>query len=523
MIYKYSSHPKFLLLAISGLIASLQQILIAYMVQTLTNAGTGKNFSQLPQFLAITILGLLITFLASLLFNRLKTGAMQEANTTLRVGILRGMLTQTREENAASLGFLTNDFKLLETNRFDAEIEILMQSYMIILALGYALSVNWLITLLFLLGSCLPMFVSNLFQKPIQKASENWTKANSKYVNQTKNFLSGSEVLRLYGAQNNAVSRNKPLVARLENSLRKMNLLQLDTTSWLNLVANLFTFLLPFLAGIYLVIKGQTTLGALFAIVQLSNSFINPILTILADRNKLATTKKIVVKAEEYMNKGKGKSARRSARFESLEVRHLFLLREKKKLVQGINFCLRPRQKIAIIGPSGVGKSTLLQYLLTGDYGKAWKILLNKKMVKAGSFSNLFAYANQTPVIFATDLWFNLTLGKNISPQKVKQVCQKLALNQLIEEKGFAYSLGENADQLSGGQLARIELARAILSQRPVLLLDEINASLDRATSKQIHHYLLSSNFTMLEVIHHYQEADLRKYDQVIDLQKYLA
>ncbi|MCZ0847890.1 ABC transporter transmembrane domain-containing protein, partial [Brevibacillus laterosporus] len=242
----------------------------------------------------IAVSGLLITFLASLIFNRLKTGAIQEANITLRLGILKGMLKQSSDENTNSLGYLTTDFKLLETNRFDAEIEIMMQAYMIIFALGYALSVNWLVTLLFLIGSCLPMIVSSFFQRKIQTASENWTNANDKYVSHIKNFLAGSSTLKLYDKQDNAVKKNNVFVNQLEAALRKMNLLNLDTISWVSLIANLFTFTVPFLVGIYMVVNGQTTLGALFAIVQLSNSFVNPILAILEDRNKLSTTKKIV-------------------------------------------------------------------------------------------------------------------------------------------------------------------------------------------------------------------------------------
>lgn len=114
MIYKYSSHVKFIMLTILGLIASTQQVIFAYMVQTLTNIGTQRRFGDLAQFLAIVIGAFIATFIASLIFNRLKTRAIQETNTTLRAGILKGMLGQTSEENTASLGFLTTDFKLLK-------------------------------------------------------------------------------------------------------------------------------------------------------------------------------------------------------------------------------------------------------------------------------------------------------------------------------------------------------------------------------------------------------------------------
>ena len=134
----------------------------------------------------------------------------------------------------------------------------------------------------------------------------------------------------------------------------------------------------------------------------------------------------------------------------------------------------------------------------------------------------MFSYASQAPVIFADSLLFNLTLGESISREKVEKICDKLDLRNLIKEKGLDYRLGEEADKLSGGQLARIELARAILMARPVLLLDEINASLDKRTSEFIHQYLLNSNLTFIEVIHHYEKDDLNRYDKILDLEDYI-
>ena len=343
---------------IFGLIASFQNIIMANVVQTLTNIATNKNWGKIAQFLIIVIAPLVVTLIASLVFNRLKTNTIKETNTYLRTHILGGMLEESKDENSDSLGFLTNDFKLLETNRFNAQIEIIMQIFSLVLALGYALAVNWLLTLLFLVGSFIPMIVSNVFQKPIQESSEKWTSANSKYVNQTRNFLAGVETLHLYDGQNQAVAKNKQAISKLEQTLSKMNLLNLDTNSWINFIANIITFLMPFLFGIYLVVKGQTSLGALFAIVQLANSFVNPILFILDDRSKLSTTKKIVEKVNRFLDKETDQENSKTVSLQDLQVENLILKRDGKQLATGIDLNVKPGKKIAVIGPSGAGKST---------------------------------------------------------------------------------------------------------------------------------------------------------------------
>lgn len=191
--------------------------------------------------------------------------------------------------------------------------------------------------------------------------------------------------------------------------------------------------------------------------------------------------------------------------------------RDGKQLSDGIDITITPGKKIAIIGASGCGKSTLLQFLINGNFGSARSIIKDGLVVEPGSFYNDFAYASQSPIIFSDSLQFNLTLGADIQDTVIRDVCKHLNLDDIVRKQGLNYSLGDNANQLSGGQLARIELARAILPKRPILLLDEINASLDHQTSKAIHDYLLKSNLTFIEVIHHYEPHDLDRYDDVID------
>ncbi|QYN57203.1 ABC transporter ATP-binding protein [Lactobacillus panisapium] len=522
MIFRYYTKWKLAALAILGIIASTQNIVMAYVLEAMTNALADKNLHELPRMFLVALILFLIVLVAELGYNYLKNDAVREVNTLLRAKILEGMLETSKEDNASALGFLTNDFKLLEANRFNAEINIVFYFVTVALSLIYAIYINMILTVFFLIGSTLPILVSALLQKPIRKASNQWTEANSRYVNQIKNILAGTDTLKLYHKQANAVDENLPKVSRLEQTLCKMNLLSNNIQTVVGFVGIYGTFVIPAYLGGLMVLHGQTTMGVLFAIVQLSNSFVNPLMQILEERNHLSTTKDIVKKVNYYLDLSATKKLSDKYTFnKQVNWQNICLVRDQKQLLNGLNLMINPGEKIAVIGPSGSGKSTLLYFLMSNKFGKASNILIDNQKVKADQISDLFAYSSQAPVIFADTLWFNLTLGEKLPVNEVEHVCEQLELNNMVEEKGFGYQLGDNADKLSGGQLARIELARAILSKRPILLLDEINASLDQATSAAIHQILLDSNLTFVEVIHHYQIADLNKYDQVINLAEY--
>ena len=199
------------------------------------------------------------------------------------------------------------------------------------------------------------------------------------------------------------------------------------------------------------------------------------------------------------------------------------LLFQEFLAVRDASFTIRKGEAWALVGSNGSGKSTLMKLLVSDDasIGRIDNIILDGKPVDAADISSLFAYSSQYPVVLADTLWFNLTLGRKIGKQRVMDVCKSLDLDDIVREKGFDYVLSADGTGMSGGQLARIELARAVLSERPILLLDEINASLDSRTDMDIHHYLWDSNLTFIEIIHHYKKEDLKNYDAVIDVSDY--
>lgn len=116
---------------------------------------------------------------------------------------------------------------------------------------------------------------------------------------------------------------------------------------------------------------------------------------------------------------------------------------------------------------------------------------------------------------------YNITLGRKVTDRLLKQVAEKADLADLVAEKGWDYFLGKDGKNLSGGQNQRVEIARALLSNRPILIADEATSSLDKELSEQIHNAILHDfPGTVIEVAHKVSDEELGQFTQVIDLAK---
>lgn len=518
MLFKFYSKWKTILLGIFNIIANTESAIFAIIAGTLISFATRRSLDGFGKFCIFSVICLVIVYSALFATNYLKADCIKCVNKQIRSKILYGILDNLKS-NQSALNFLTNDYKQLETKRFQTQLEMMSAICSLIISLSFSFIINWKISILFLFGTLIPMALTSAIQKPIRSAAKQWSSDNSKYTNQVNGFIKNIFTIQLYNSTKEFVKKNRKETNNLENSLFKMNCTNLEGNALVNLSGTIFSLLVPFVIGIVFVVQGKTTLGRFFAIFQLANSFVSPIIGLLNGFSSLSTTKHIakeVKKLLENCNVKSKKEPQYTNIFE-IKIRDLKLPHTKKCITQTIH----SGDKVAIIGESGVGKTTLLNELLNEDKYKSGNIVIKSegKDIKK-NYKDLFSYVKQTPAIFPTDLKFNLTLGKGISTDQINKVCRGLNLDKVISEKGWNYLLNSNDDKLSGGQLQRISLARSILMNRPILLLDEINASLDKKNSKDVHKYLFNLNKTVIEVIHHYDIKDLEKYDIVINLNK---
>ena len=168
----------------------------------------------------------------------------------------------------------------------------------------------------------------------------------------------------LYDAQILVVSYVINRAKEMEDALRALNYTQGAISTLIITIADIFSFIIPFLIGAILMFNGQIGAGTLVMIVQLSNDFINPITMIFDQLNQIRSTKPIWDKVEQALKfKGSPTSTESASTFNGLKVKDLSYSVNNKNILNKVNFNVKAGEKILLMAPSGFGKTTLLKLL----------------------------------------------------------------------------------------------------------------------------------------------------------------
>lgn len=177
----------------------------------------------------------------------------------------------------------------------------------------------------------------------------------------------------------------------------------------------------------------------------------------------------------------------------ALSIENLYFQYGEKEILKGINLEIQKGQKVAVMGKSGCGKSTLLKLIMgfyEPDQGEIFLAFPNGYSDEPdASFACRMAYVSQSCDLFGGSISENIGYGKkNVSPEEIRAAAQRAGCASFIESlpQGYDTVIEENGTNLSGGQRQRIALARGLLSDAPVFLLDEVTSAMDPATEELI-------------------------------------
>lgn len=224
-------------------------------------------------------------------------------------------------------------------------------------------------------------------------------------------------------------------------------------------------------------------------------------------------------------NENKSQLARLNGSIEFKNLSFSYPTREEITVLNNISFKAEPGQHIAVVGPSGAGKSTLTSLLFRFYHPTSGEILIDNKPIQDYSLTELrnqMAIVPQDVMLFGGSIRENIAYGKpDATDAEVAEAAEKANAKEFIEKFPEKYDtlVGERGVQLSGGQRQRIAIARAVLKDPSILILDEATSSLDSESEKLVQNALekLMEGRTSIVIAH--RLSTIRKADKILVLE----
>ena len=374
--------------------------------------------------------------------------------------------------------------------------------------------VDWKLALLSLCSLPRGMFAMGAMFKIGMKEMNNYYAAALKMNNTIIEYINGMEVVKVFNRDGESYHRYEKGVM----SYRDL------TLAWYKLCypyMALYSSLIPCVAivtlplGSYFVLCGYSTLSHLVLVLCMSFAIGAPLLKAMSFGGTLPQINYKVEALEKMMASAPLKQSQKGFQGKNYDIvfDDVCFAYEKDEVLHDINIKIKQGSTVALIGESGSGKSTLAKLLVHFYDPTKGTIKIGTQNIQDMSIEALnqqISYVSQDQFLFNTSLKENIRIGNlNASDEEVKEAARKAQCNEFLDklENGIETLAGDGGKQLSGGERQRISLARAILKDAPIIILDEATAFMDPENEDKMNQAIseVIKNKTVIVIAHRLQ------------------
>mgnify|MGYP001661190055 CR=1 FL=1 len=519
-------------------VSALLNIVLSWFLQQLIDTANANGNPSRMTFLTFLALGIiliaaLVLFIESRSVPRFLRRAMTQYKNQAMKDLLKKNLASFQKESSADyISALTNDAVQIQdtylVNLFHG-IELLLCFFS---ALALMIFYSPLLTVISIVLCLLPMILSLHQGKRLSSLAQAVSEKNSLYMSQVQDILQGFPVIKSFQAESHVLSLYREGNNQLEHKKEEQSRVS-KQIGLLSYVGALTTQLGVSLIGGWMALSSMgLTGGMVLAFTNLMNFVLQPIRELpdlLAKRKAaLALVDRLAQRLQENIRE-KGQplpqlpgQAPHQVNLQLHQVHYAY--EEGKPVLRGLTANLEAEKAYALVGGSGSGKSTLLQLLLGADSSYSGQILFNGKELReldANAVFGAISLIQQQVFLFNATVEENISLFQEIPEEKLQMVMKEAGLEEFMGEEGRKKLCGENGNLLSGGQKQRISIARSLLRETPILLVDEATSSLDNQTAYQVTQSILNlKTYLRLVVTHRLEEKLLQQYDQILVLKE---
>ncbi len=522
----------FILTILTSIIASLGYVFMAVLLQQLLDIAIDKNFQQFLRLVVFSIIYFVVLgfslYLQSLLSKKVICKIMLQIRSDVFRGTINHNIEDFEKKNTADyISVVTNDVKMLEDNFLLPLFEVIQYTVIFISSFVLMIYFDIIVTICVVAAIAVMILVPSLLGGTLEKKQNMFSSKLADFTANLKDILSGFEIIKSYSMVKSVIQRFDKVNTETINSKYSVDRLFALNEGLSAFLALMVQIVVLFLSA-YFIITGRITVGTLLGMVQVSSNLANPLIMIFTNVPKMKSVRPIVEKLENISKHSLTPPKKENiATYKShICAKDLsFSYDGKKEALSGIDCLIEKGKKYVIVGKSGCGKSTLIK-LLSGYYSTyTGEILYDDTeyhMLDKDNVVQLSSIIHQNIYMFDETIYDNICLHEHYPEEQIEKVIADSGLTEFISElpTGLQYQVGENGSNLSGGQKQRIAVARALIRNKPILILDEGTSAIDMQTAYDIENRLLKmEDLTLITITHHLEPNLLDKYDEIFYMQ----
>ncbi len=466
------------------------------------NGTGGIDFAKIGKIILFALGLYAVSALFSMIQSYIMAGVAQKVTYKIRNELTEKinklpMKYFDKRTNGEVLSIISNDVDTLSTGLNQSITQIITSIFTIIGILVMMLSISWEMTLVSLL--ILP--ISAVILKKVIGKSQKYFVKQQEYLGhvngQVEEVYGGHNIVKVFGRENEAIKEFEKDNQELYKSGWRSQFLSGLMHPLMNFVGNVGYVAVAILGG-YFAVKGRITVGNIQSFIQYNKQFTQPIGQVAqissTIQSMLAAAERIFEfleekeEVEDVKNPLSTDGLKGNIKFEHVH----FGYDPEKTIINDFNADVKDGQKIAIVGPTGAGKTTMVKLLMRFYDVNSGAILLdghNIKEFKRGELRKMFGMVLQDTWLFGGTIKENIKYSKpDATDSEVIEAAKAAHVHHYIKtlSKGYDAKINEESTNISAGQKQLLTIARVILANPKILILDEATSSIDTRTEQQI-------------------------------------
>lgn len=468
------------------------------LVSKVSNSGGGIDFDAIFRTLTILASLYIISSIFSFIQTFITSDISQKVSYNLRKSISEKINKlplnyYDRKTNGEVLSRVTNDIDAISQNLNQILSQMITSATTLIGVLIMMLSISVTMTLVSLIVIPLSLVMIML----VVKKSQKHFRAQQEYLGHTNGHIeemySGHNIMKAFNGEEKAIEEFDKLSDTLYNSAWKSQFLSGMMMPIMTFIGNLGYVIVAIMGG-FLAIRNKIQVGDILAFIQYVRSFMQPIAQTAQIANVMQQTAAAAERVFEFLEEEEVvEDVKDPISIEGIEgaveFEHVrFGYNEDKIIINDFSINIKPGQKVAIVGPTGAGKTTIVKLLMRFYELNGGKILIDGHDYRdftRNDLRKIFGMVLQDTWLFNGSIMENIRYGRlDASDEEVIEAAKLAHAHHFIKTlaDGYNMEINEEADNISQGQKQLLTIARAILSDPKILILDEATSSVDTRT-----------------------------------------